>query len=118
MNANVLLIDLKPIVYQWFTPEQANDSDLHMAIDDLATWATSTAVEQECDTDLIGPTFFLVNSGWQHDQLQAMIDTMAKVVRTIYLTQSTPEWRSAGVKRIQVDQFYLMTVKLGIDPYV
>ncbi|QZA70999.1 hypothetical protein AH06_229 [Erwinia phage AH06] len=119
MNANTLVIDLKPIIYKWFAPtsNQANEMDIKLALDDLLTYAGTHAVDQECDLDLIGPTYFLQNSGWKSDVLQTLINEVSTLTRSIYLTQCTPEWRNAGVKHIQVDRFYLMTVKLGIDPY-
>lgn len=120
MNANVLMIDVKPIISRWFdfSENQANDMDIHLALKDLLIHTCQTQVDQESDIDVLGAGFFLQNSGWNGNVLQTMMNEVATTIRAIYLNNTTPEWRNAGVKHIQIDRHYLMTVRLGIDPYV
>lgn len=120
MSANVLVIDIKPLIVQWFNfdENQANDLDIHLALKDLLIHTATGMVDQSSEVDVLGATLFLQNSGWDGNVLQTMINEVATTIRAIYLNNTTPEWRNGGVKHIQIDRHYLMTVRLGIDPYV
>jgi len=120
MNANVLVIDTKPIIVRWFnfSESQANDQDIHFALKDLLIHTCTSMVDQSSEVDVLGASLFLQNSGWDSNVLQTMINEVAATIRAIYLNNTTPEWRNGGVKQIQIDRHYLMTVRLGIDPYV
>lgn len=120
MSATILNIDMKPIICRWFTftDNQANEIDVHLALKDLLIHTGLSMVDQTSEVDLIGATLFLQNSGWDSNVLQTMVNEVATTIRAIYLNQTTPEWRNAGIKHIQIDRHYLMTVRLGIDPYV
>lgn len=120
MNATMMVVDMKPIICRWFslTDTQAMDVDIELALKDLLTHTGYYCMNQESDVDILGATYFLQNSGWDGKILQSMINEVATTVSAIYLNNTTPEWRNAGVKQIQIDRHYLMTVRLGIDPYV
>lgn len=120
MSANVLIVDMRPIITRWFnfSESQANDLDIHFALKDLLIHTGHNMVDQESEVDVLGASMFLQNSGWDSNVLQTMINEVATTIRAIYLNQTTPEWRNGGVKQIQIDRHYLMTVRLGIDPYV
>jgi hypothetical protein len=120
MSATTMFVDLNPILLRWFkfTETQYNDPDIAYAVKDIITHTALAAVDQASDIDVLGASFFLENSGWSSNILQSAVNEVATTTRSIYLNQTTPEWRNSGVKHIQIDQRYLMTVRLGIDPYV